>query len=204
MNNEDNSAFHLKHVLSALKTVVPFNAPESVEETRNIARHLAEVVVDAVAYTSRPWKATRIEASILRAVDELLSVYNETFTNMSDRVCVNSEKDIVKSLRTVGQTMIQDKKLHFSLIATYYAFAGVFAKRCKENGKESYVPLIKKTLCAFAEEEFCDWLDENGGWKQFVEFFEDPEVERKALLKGGMLLSAASLVTMAVYRVLKS
>lgn len=204
MNNEETSAFHLKHVLSAFKTVVPFNASESVKETTNTARHLAEVVVDAIAYTSRPWKPTRVEASMLRAVDELLSIYHETFTNMSDIMNVNCEKEISKSIRTVGQTMIQDKKLHFSLIATYYAFTGIFAKRCKERGGDIHIPLIKKTLCAFAEEEFCNWLEENGGWKQFSEFFEDPEIERKALLKGGVILSAASIVTMALYRVLKS
>lgn len=164
MNTEDASAFHLKHVLSALKTVVPFTTSESIKETRNMARHLAEVVIDAIAYASRPWKPNRIDASMLRAVDELLSVYHETFTNMSDVLRVNNEKEISKSIRAVGHTMIQDKKLHFSLIATYYAFAGIFAKRCKESGGDSHIPLIKKTLCTFAEEEFCDWLEENGGW----------------------------------------
>lgn len=133
-----------------------------MEDTRLKAKRIPAIVIDYVACGSDN-SSSDIEKAVIRSVEQVLKSYETTLQHMAEKVDVK-EDEIKESVRSVAKNMFEDKSISLGRLATFFAFCGVLGRFYIESGRKGHVTRIKNTVIEYTQDEFCEWIAENGGW----------------------------------------
>jgi hypothetical protein len=76
------------------------------------------------------------------------------------------------SLRNIFAEMLSDQRLNWGRVLTIYCFSGCTAKHLIEKGCTTDVAnQIAETCGDFVSDEMSTWIEEQGGWDEFRNYF---------------------------------
>lgn len=105
-----------------------------------------------------------------RMLDSMMSE-NKGFTSFITSLNLNKDNCCV-SLRNIFAEMLSDQRLNWGRVLTIYCFSGCTARHLIEKGCTSEVAdQIARTCGDFVSDEMSTWIEEQGGWDEFRNYF---------------------------------
>jgi len=179
-------------VLKRLSQEMPDSAPDFTETVcRSVGIDTAQFIANGYHY-NKP--APNIYASTMRRVAmEVSKKYGDTFSEFLDTLDLD-EITGYQTLFKVAEEMFQsDHVVNWGRVVVIYAFLGWVSKVYVENGVDDMPDIVGDFVGYYISRNHRQWLEENGGWDGFLEFFKDDRSRRNSRW-GEMLYAGASAV----------
>jgi len=153
------------------------SAPAIPKMAENIAYY-------SVCYVAKLESPEILDAPLRQTLDRMLDSMiseNKGFTNYITSLNLNKDNCCV-SLRNIFAEMLSDQRLNWGRILTIYCFSGCTAKHLIEKGCSSEVARqiarqIARTCGDFVSCEMSTWIEEQGGWDEFRNYFGQQKSE---------------------------
>lgn len=133
--------------------------------------------------------------TLRRTVDELLDRHILMFNGILKRLSINRQNWEL-TFTGVADEMFSDGQYNWGRLVTIYAFAGFMARHCKEHGMEDIVPQIAERTGIYISDKLLDWVNSEGGWDTFDQFFPE-KIDPENVLWNGLLYTFVGLGALA-------
>ncbi|KAL4222929.1 hypothetical protein ACF0H5_018969 [Mactra antiquata] len=112
---------------------------------------------------------SRVLSTVRKLCAEFESRYKSQFIEMCSSC---SENELDSDVYTNVLEQIIEDGLHWGRVIAIFTYAGAMSVFCMQNNNHSKVDWIKEWTCSFISSRVENWINENGGWKGLVEFYE--------------------------------
>lgn len=134
----------------------------------------------SVCYVAKLESPVTLDAPLRQMLDRMLDSMmseNKGFTNFLTSLNLNKD-NCCPSLRNIFAEMVSDQRFNWGRVLTIYCFSGCTAKHLIEKGCSSEVAnQIARTCGDFVTREMSTWIEEQGGWDEFKNYFGQQKSE---------------------------
>ncbi|KAM8973310.1 bcl-2-like protein 10 [Pelodytes ibericus] len=135
---------------------------------------------------------TNTTAETLRRVaGEMLDI-NRSFYESCQQIQGNPRE----VLQAVSEQVVEEGGLNWGRVVSLIVFTGILAKRSRDH-KTATPKELTEVLSQFLAEEHRDWLQNNGGWTGFHQYFSKKEGSRQENSSSSSALVAVAGVGIA-------
>lgn len=114
--------------------------------------------------------------------EEFEKRYEKQFAEMfSDCSAVDMNQE--SYIAVLDNVITQD--IHWGRIVGVFTYAGAMAVYCMKSNKKDKVDLIREWTCSFVHHKVENWINQNGGWKGLVDFYNNGQPKQEAQKNGG-------------------
>lgn len=166
--SECGSITSSKEIASSSATSSNTSVPLSSDDPVVLrAYSLASFIVDNVTKQVKP--KGKMEETLLRNVNHLLTKHSITFRAMMNRLNINKESGYYTFVTVANELFENDKKnITWSRIIALFAFGAQLALYCKEKGFAEYASNIGAFMGKYVADTLGPFVKEKGGWVSIV------------------------------------
>ncbi|CAH1795762.1 unnamed protein product, partial [Owenia fusiformis] len=169
------------------------------EEIQKEAGLLAQDIVSYVAQRKETKAPDRHCQTLRRTVDQLSQKHDIVFKAMVKKLDISQENGY-KTFVNVADEIFEDGQVNWGRVVTVYTFGARIAKHCTENDMTEFTPKISEFMGRYVAVRLGKWINENGGWDAFSEYFPDENDVENKVWKGLMFtaIGLGALATMTL------
>ncbi|KAF2355714.1 Blc2 family [Trinorchestia longiramus] len=136
------------------------------------AYSLANFIIDQITKDEPGKPKGKIEETLLRNVNHLMTKHSITFRAMMKRLDVNKDTGYITFVSVANELFENEKKvITWSRIIALYAFGAQLALHCKEKGFVDYASNIRSFMGKYVADTAGHFVKQQGGWEKLVEEF---------------------------------
>jgi Apoptosis regulator proteins, Bcl-2 family len=147
---------------------------EQLVQTGNIAKQLADDIVQYVTVSPVPPVTCRYAETMRRVVDEASLRHKSEFENIIREVGVRNKSQPVdatmcqQTFEAVANELFNDGHYNWGRIAMLYAFAAWLAKHPSDQpsagGNDEVALAVAEAAGVYVTRRLCTWICQQGGW----------------------------------------